>query len=248
MRRRALGAAAAVALALAAAGAYAATRSSSTTPRLTVFAAASLTDVLPRIDATARYSFGGSNALAAQIRQGLPADVFASANTALPERLFREGRVERPVVFTANALVLIARKGNPERLHGVRDLRRPGLRLAVGAAGVPVGDYTRTVLGRLGLARLVAGASQETDVREVLAKVALGELDAGFVYATDAKSVQGKVAVLALPRSSQPTVRYAAAVVKASGNRAAAERWVARLRGARAQRQLRAAGFLPSGR
>jgi molybdate transport system substrate-binding protein len=243
--RRAL-AAAALALAVASAGAYAATRSSA--PRLTVFAAASLTDVLPKIDAQERYSFGGSNALAAQIRQGLPADVFASANVTLPDQLFVDGLVEKPVLFTANTLVLIARKGNPDRLHGVYGLSQPGLRLAVGAAGVPVGDYTRKVLAKLGLSGLVAGASQETDVREVLAKVALGEVDAGFVYATDAKTVQGKVAVFAIPRKAQPKVNYAAAVVKASPNRAAAARWLQRLRSKAAQRKLHAAGFLRPGR
>ena len=71
---------------------------------LTVFAAASLTNVLPQIDHTERYSFAGSNTLAAQIRQGAPADVFASANTSLPQQLYDEGLVERPVVFTRNAL------------------------------------------------------------------------------------------------------------------------------------------------
>jgi molybdate transport system substrate-binding protein len=218
-------------------------------PPLTVFAAASLTDVLPQIDPQERYSFGGSNALAAQIRQGLPADVFASANVTLPDQLYLAGLVERPVLFTANTVVMIARKGNPARLHGVFSLERPGLKIVLGAPGVPVGDYTRTVLARLGLSDIARKAvSQETDVREVLAKVALGEADVGFVYATDARTVKGQVAVFAIPSRAQPKVNYAVAVVRSSRRRAAAEAWVERLRGKAAQATLRRAGFLRPGR
>lgn len=249
MRRRRLALLGAVAaLAAAIAGAALATRSSSP-PRLTVFAAASLTDVLPRIDARERYSFGGSNALAAQVQQGLPADVFASANVTLPDQLYAAGLVDKPVLFTANALVLITRKGNPSRLHGVYGLDRPGLKIVMGAAGVPVGDYTRRVLARLGLSDLVArSASQETDVREVLGKIVLGEADAGFVYATDARAVKGEVAVFAIPPNAQPKVNYAAAAVNGGPNEAAAEAWVKRLQGRAAQKKLRAAGFLRTGR
>lgn len=220
--------------------------STSKAPRLTVFAAASLTNVFPRIDPHGRYSFGGSNMLAAQIQQGLPADVFASANTKLPAQLHRQGLVTTPFVFTANRLVIVVAPGNPLHLTGVRDLERSGLRIVMAAAGVPVGDYTRTVLGRLGLSDLVGKAlSQETDVREVLAKVVLGEADAGFVYATDARTVAGKVSKLRLPPASQPRVLYAAAAVKSSKHLAKAKAWVKMLRGRTAQKKLRAAGFLP---
>jgi molybdate transport system substrate-binding protein len=215
-------------------------------PRLTVFAAASLTNVFPQIDSRARYSFGGSNQLAAQIEQGLPADVFASANKGLPWQLHRKGLVTRPVVFTSNKLVIVIAHGNPLHLHGVHDLERSGLKIVMAAAGVPVGDYTRTVLKRLGLSDLVDKAvAQETDVREVLAQVALGQADAGFVYATDAKTVTGKVGVIGLPKSAQPRVLYAAAAVKASRHLQAAKTWVERLLTRRAQLKLRAAGFLP---
>jgi len=215
-------------------------------PRLTVFAAASLTNVFPQIDSRARYSFGGSNMLAAQIQQGLPADVFASANTGLPWQLHRKGLVTRPVVFTSNKLVIVIAHGNPLHLHSVRDLERSGLKIVMAAAGVPVGDYTRKVLKRLGLSDLVDKAvSQETDVREVLSKVVLGEADAGFVYATDAKTVKGKVGVIGLPKSAQPSVLYAAAAVKSSKHLEAAKTWIRRLLTERAQTKLRAAGFLP---
>jgi molybdate transport system substrate-binding protein len=216
-----------------------------TRPRLTVFAAASLTDVFPQIDARARYSFGGSNMLAAQIQQGLPADVFASANTGLPWQLHRQGLVSRPVVFTANRLVVVVAHGNPQHIGSVSALERPGLRVVMAAAGVPVGDYTRKVLKRLGLSDLVDKAvSQETDVREVLAKVVLGEADAGFVYATDAKTVAGKVSLLGIPKAAQPQVLYAAAAVKSSQHLQAAKAWVKRLLSKPAQKKLHAAGFL----
>ena len=241
-----MGLAAAVASACALAAVALAGTAQTKATRLTVFAAASLTNVFPKIDAHARYSFGGSNMLAAQIQQGLPADVFASANTKLPAQLHRAGLVTTPYVFTSNRLVIVVARGNPLHITGVRDLERSGLKIVMAAAGVPVGDYTRTVLAKLGLSDLVGKAvSQETDVREVLAKVTLGEADAGFVYATDAKTVAGKVSVLRLPPSSQPRVQYAAAAVKSSEHLGAAKAWVKRLRGAAAQRKLRAAGFLP---
>jgi molybdate transport system substrate-binding protein len=248
LRTLAVGLAAAVAVSSStlAAVAFASGSHVSKAPRLTVFAAASLTNVFPKIDPHGRYSFGGSNMLAAQIQQGLPADVFASANTKLPWQLHRQGLVTQPYVFTANRLVIIVAPGDPRHIRGVRDLEQSGLRIVMAAAGVPVGDYTRTVLARLGLSDLVGKAvSQETDVREVLAKVVLGVADAGFVYATDAKTVAGKVSVLRLPPSAQPRVLYAAAAVKSSPHLAEAKAWVRRLRGRQAQLKLRAAGFLP---
>jgi molybdate transport system substrate-binding protein len=212
---------------------------------LTVFAAASLTNVFPQIAPHERYSFSGSNMLAAQIQQGAPADVFASANTKLPEQLYEQGLVEKPVVFTRNELILIVPKSNPAGIHSVYDLRKPGVKLVIGAAGVPVGNYTRVVLHTLGLDDVLGNVvSQETDVRDVLAKVALGEADAGFVYLTDARSVRGQVATIGVRRSAQPIVQYAVAVVKSSRHLAAARAFVHRLLGKAAQARLRTAGFL----
>ena len=223
---------------------FGATGASAGSP-LTVFAAASLTDVFPRIAPAARYSFGGSNTLAAQIRQGAPADVFASANTALAWQLYRDGLVARPVVFTRNALVLIVPRSNPARIHSVYDLRADGTRLVVAAPAVPVGGYTRRALQNLRLTSVLQNVvSEETDVREVLAKVALGEADAGFVYATDARTVPGKVRVFALPAGAQPLVAYAMAVVSASPNRAAGQAFVKQVLSKAGQAKLRAAGFL----
>jgi molybdate transport system substrate-binding protein len=246
VRRAAIACAAAltVACSLLAGGAYA--HAKKPAPRLTVFAAASLTNVFPKIGPHERYSFGGSNALATQIEQGLPADVFASANTTIPMELYDQGYVTKPVDFTANRLVIVVAAGNPLHIHGPANLEEKGIRIDMAAAGVPAGDYTRTVLARLGMSNLVNRAvSQETDVREVLSKVVLGEADAGFVYATDAKSVAGQVSVVRINSAAQPRVVYAAAAVKTSSHLAAAKAWVKALLGRSAQKTLRAYGFLP---
>lgn len=240
----------ALALALAAVAALAVATAAAAAPRraharITVLAAASLADVLPRIDSAPRYSFAGSDTLAAQIRLGAPADVFASANTKLPDELHAAGLVEKPVVFTANALVLITPRANPAGIATVADLRRKGLKLLVGTPTVPVGAYTRKVLAKLGLTGVLASAvSEETDVRSILSKVSLGEADAGFVYLTDARTAKGRVQVIPLPSRAQPEVRYAIAVVKATRSRAAAVAFVDRVLAKAGQAQLRAAGFL----
>jgi molybdate transport system substrate-binding protein len=217
---------------------------------LVVFAAASLTTVFPRIDGHARYSFAGSNALAAQIRQGAPADLFAAADTKLPRRLHAAGHCSKPVVFTRNALVVVVPRSNPAHIRSVASLGRRGVKVVVAAAGVPVGDYTATVLRRLKLTRAVARnvVSREPDVRSVLAKVALGEADAGFVYSTDARTAKGKVRVLHLPARAQPDVEYGACVVNGSTRAAAARAFLRRLVSKTGQARLRAAGFLPLAR
>lgn len=215
-------------------------------PRLTVYAAASLTNVLPHIDSANRYSFGGSNLLAAQIAAGAPADVFAAANTQLPAQLHARGLCSSPIVFARNALVVVVPRRNPGHVHALRDLARPGVKVVVAAAGVPVGDYTATVLARSGLAAAIERnvVSRESDVRAVLAKVALGEADAGLVYATDARTVAGKVSVVAIPARAQPVVRYGACVVTASAHRDAARAYIRSLLAPAGQAALRRSGFL----
>jgi len=214
--------------------------------QLTVDAAASLTNVFPQIDSSPQYSFGASNTLAAQIQLGAPADVFASANLALPLQLFQKGVCTQPVVFTRNALVLIVPKSNPAGIRSVYDLQKQGVKLDVAAPGVPVGSYTRQILKNMALTNVLSNVvSNETDVREVLAKVALGEADAGFVYSTDAKTVPGQVSVLRMPAWAQPKVQYGICVVRSSPNAAAAEAFVRRVLSKAGQAKLLAAGFLP---
>jgi molybdate transport system substrate-binding protein len=215
-----------------------------TAAQIRVLAAASLTNVFPQIDSTPKYSFAGSDALAAQIRLGAPADVFASANTSLPNALYAAGLVEKPVVFTTNKLVVVVPTANPAGIKTVFDLRKPGIKLVIGTASVPIGSYTRTILRNLALTGVLSNVvSQETDVRSILGKVALGEADAGFVYVTDAKTVSDKVTVIKIPAWAQPPVRYGIAVVKSTQDRADAVAFVNKVLSKAGQAKLRAAGF-----
>jgi len=212
-----------------------------------VYAAASLTDVFPKIDSTERYSFGGSNTLAAQIQQGAPADVFASANTSLPSQLYAKGLCSKPVVFTRNTLVIVVPKSNPAAIKSVYSLTKPGIKLDIAASGVPVGSYTLQVLKNMNLSASVLKnvVSQETDVREVLSKVSLGEADAGFVYATDAKTVPGQIAVIKVPAWAQPKVQYGICVVSTSGDKGDAQAFITKVLSRGGQARLLTAGFLP---
>jgi molybdate transport system substrate-binding protein len=215
--------------------------------RLTVFAAASLTDVLPKIAPLPRYGFAGSDQLAFQIQQGAPADVFLAASPKYPELLYKQGLVQKPIQFATNTLVLIVPKANPAGIHTAGDLTKPGVKIVIGDVSVPVGAYTRTVLANLGISTAVLKnvVSQETDVRSVLAKVALGEADAGFVYITDARTVKGRVGVIAIRESAQPHVVYEGAVVKSSPHLQAAYRFLTRLIRLAAQQTLERFGFGP---
>ena len=215
--------------------------------QITVYAAASLTNVFPAIAPGEKYSFGGSNALAAQIKQGAPADVFASANLTLPEQLYQGGYCSKPVVFTRNTLVIVVPEKNTAGIESVYDLTKPGVKVDVAAPGVPVGTYTLQVLANMNLTAAVTKnvVSQETDVREVLSKVALGEADAGFVYSTDAKTVPGQVKVIKVPAWAQPKVQYGICVVAKSSNQAAAQAFIKLVLSTKGQAKLHQYGFLP---
>lgn len=210
-----------------------------------VLAAASLTEVLPRLEPDGRYSFAGSNQLAQQIRQGAPFDVFLSASPVYAQELYRESLVRKPVVFATNSLVIIVPRSNPQKIRTVFDLaKRPKLRLVVAGPSVPIGLYTREVLKRLGLLRVLRKAvSLEPDVKGIVGKVALGEADAGFVYRTDARPVSSRVTVVGLPRRSQPIVRYEGAIAVDPESVESAQAFLTALLSAEGRRALRAAGF-----
>jgi molybdate transport system substrate-binding protein len=211
-----------------------------------VLAAASLADVLPRIEPDARVSYAGSNALAEQVRQGAPFDVFLSASPLDTRGLHREGLVRAPVAFASNRLVVVVPRGNPARVASVRDLARPGLRLVVAGPHVPVGRYTREALRRLGLSgALAVVVSLEPDVKGIVGKVVLGEADAGVVYATDAAAAGDAVRTVPVPAEAQPSIRYELAVSARPVDGAAAQELVERVLGERGRRELRRAGFGP---
>jgi molybdate transport system substrate-binding protein len=200
-------------------------------------------------DAQARFSFAGSDELAAQIRKGAKPDVFASANTKLPEELYDEGLVEKPVTFAGNRLVLAEPADAGAGIASLRDIERTGTSLAIGSESVPVGSYTRTVLSKLpeseSSAILENVRSEEPDVAGIVGKLTQGAVDAGFVYVSDVRATGGALKAIELPASLQPTVAYGAAVVKGAKNEAAAEAFVDGLLDGAGKRALDAAGFEP---
>ncbi len=213
--------------------------------RLEVFAASSLRDVLPQVDDAPRYTFAGSDELAAQIRDGAGADLFLSASERVARELREAGAVEEPVVFASNRLVVAVPSENPAGIDSLDDLERPGVTLVVAGEGVPVGDYARELFAAAGLEDALENVvSFEQDVKGVLGKVALGEVDAGIVYATDVAAAGDDVRSVAVPDELQPDVGYYAAVV-VEGDTEAAASYLDRLLGDDGARALRAAGFLP---
>jgi molybdate transport system substrate-binding protein len=216
---------------------------------ITVSAASSLKTVLPKFEPGARDSFAGSDELAAQIRAGARPDVFAAANTKLPQALSDAGLAEQPVIFATNRLVLAVPKGS-KKVASLPDLAKPGVTIAAGAASVPVGTYTREVIGRLPAARSKAILknirSNEPDVAGVVGKLTQGAVDAGFVYVTDVTAAGGRLRAIGLPKALQPKVEYGVVVVKGAKHAKNARKFVARLRGPSGQEALRKAGFGPA--
>jgi molybdate transport system substrate-binding protein len=242
-----------VALALVGAGCGSGGSSGGGKPDLVVSAASSLKDAFTQYaqqfpDAKVRESFAGSDELAAQIQQGVNPDVFASANTKLPEELFLKGLVEKPVVFAGNRLV-IAVPAHGAKVASLADLEKPGVTVAMGAASVPVGSYTRKVLAGLPhaeSAKLLANVrSNEPDVAGVVGKVTEGAVDAGFVYITDVDATDGKLEAIELPKSLQPQVAYGVAVVKGAKHPKQAREFIDGLLHGAGQKALLAAGFEP---
>ncbi|HEX3255141.1 MAG TPA: molybdate ABC transporter substrate-binding protein, partial [Gaiellaceae bacterium] len=200
--------------------------------------------VFPEIDPGATYNFAGSDDLATQIQQRAPADVFAAASPKYADQLYADGLVDKPEVFATNKLVLIVPKNNPAEIHSVDDLRNKDVKLVIGAEGVPIGDYTRTVLANTGATDVLDQvASEEDDVKGVVGKVALGEADAGFVYVTDVKPVADKVTAIELPASAQAVVEYEIAVVKDAPHHDAAHAYVEQVLGDDGRSALSEAGF-----
>ncbi len=214
---------------------------------LTVFAAASLTTVLPQIDPNETYSLGSTTALGTQIQNGAPADVLMGANTTETALLYAQGLVEQPVNYTRNTLEVVVPKANPAGITSIYDLTKPGVTIDEAASSVPVGSYTIQVLNQMGLNAAVQAnvVSQETNDANVVAKVALGQVDAGFVYLSDYVTNPTQLTLIKVPAWAQPKITYAMAVVKNSPNQAAAQAFEQEILGPRAQSMFVKDGFLP---
>lgn len=218
------------------------------TARLTVFAAASLTDAFEEIasafeadhgDADVLLNSGGSSSLREQILAGAPADVFASASPAPMDDLVDAGAVREPATFARNRLAIAVPAGNPAGVESLDDLADRELLVGLCAPEVPCGALARTVLDAAGVT--AQPDTEEPDVRALLTKVEEGELDAGLVYVTDVLAAGDAVEGIEVPGDA--STAYPIAVVDGSDASALADELVDFVLGEQGQRILRDAGF-----
>jgi molybdate transport system substrate-binding protein len=219
---------------------------------VTVFAASSLTDSFKAIardfkkrypDVTVKFNFDSSSNLAAQIEQGAPADVFASADDATIQKTIDSGElVPPPVVFAKNRLQVAVERGNPKHIRSLADLARPGLDVVLCADQVPCGKYAAQVLRNAGVT--VSPVSKEENAKAALAKVSLGEADAAIVYVTDVTAARGRVAGVRIPDRQNVIATYPAGVLRSRRNAEAAKAWVVFLQEDRTRKTLKRFGFL----
>ena len=234
--------------------------------KINVYAAASLREAFEaaapsftkKTGIAVTFNFGGSDTLVAQITQGAPADVFASANETQMKKLADASLLAgAPSTFARNRLVAIVPKSNPAKVATVADLGRPGVKVVLAAPTVPVGNYARSAFakmsGQSGVPADFSGAveknvvSNELDVKAVATKIALGEGDAGVVYATDVTpEIAPRVNVLPFPAAASPDVTYPIAALKAAPNAMGAQAFVDFVLG-EGQAYLKARGFIAPG-
>jgi molybdate transport system substrate-binding protein len=218
---------------------------------LTVFAAASLTDVFTDLGKQlekanpglhVQFNFAGSSALATQLTQGAPADVFASANEAQMKVVTDAGLPgEAPAVFTENVLEIAVPKSNPGHVTGLADFANPDLTLAICAAAVPCGAAAQKVFQATGITAVPD--TEEEDVKAALTKVQLGEVDAALVYATDVQAAGSDVEGIPFPEAEKAINKYPICGLKATPNPEAAQAFLDLVQSGDGQKVLTAAGF-----
>ena len=218
---------------------------------LTVFAAASLTGVFTDLGHQleqanpglhVQFNFAGSSALATQLTQGAPADVFASADQAQMDVVTKAGlQGSDPKVFTKNVLEIAVPKGNPGHVTGVADFAKENLTLAVCAPQVPCGAAAQKVFAATHVD--AKPDTQEQDVKAALTKVQLGEVDGAMVYATDVKAAGDAVQGIPFPEAQDAINDYPLCTLKSSADPKAAAAFVALVRSPAGQQALTAAGF-----
>ncbi|MFW5469238.1 molybdate ABC transporter substrate-binding protein [Knoellia sp. CPCC 206435] len=218
---------------------------------LTVFAAASLQESFEAIGAafershpgvTVRFGFGGSSGLVAQLADGAPADVLATANAATMDRAAAEGLVpDVPTRFATNRLQIVVPRDNPAGVGSLADLANPGTAVVLCAPAVPCGAAGVAVERAAGID--IRPVSEEQSVTDVLGKVRSGEADAGLVYVTDVRAAGGEVTGLDFPQAAEAVNTYPIAALEDATDEGLAGEFVAAVVGAEGQRVLRSAGF-----
>jgi molybdate transport system substrate-binding protein len=216
-----------------------------------VFAAASLTAAFTKLGeqysganggTKVTFNFAGSQALATQIQQAAPADVFASADIPNMDKV--KELVGTPQNFASNLLQIVVENGNPKGVKTLDDLASPDLKVVLAAEEVPAGKYAKQILDKAGIS--VSPVSQENNVKAVVTKVSLGEADAGIVYVTDVTpEVRERLAEVEIPGDVNVVATYPIAVVSTSQHASLASDFVSYVSGSNGESVLRSFGFMP---
>lgn len=225
--------------------------SSSPDRTLTVFAAASLQTPFEHIGkafeqahpgVTVRFSFGGSSGLVAQLADGAPADVLATANEATMDKAVADNLVKgAPQPFVSNTLQIAVPSDNPAKITSLADLTKPGVKVVLCAPAVPCGAASAAVEKEAGID--IKPVSEEQSVTDVLGKVRSGEADAGLVYVTDVAKAGTEVKGIAFPESTSAVNIYPIGSLRRAADPALADEFVAAVEGADGLQILRDAGF-----
>jgi molybdate transport system substrate-binding protein len=224
--------------------------SSGSANEIKVFAAASLTAAFTELGqqytsanggTKVSFNFAGSQALATQIQQAAPADVFASADTTNMDKV--KDLVGTPQNFASNLLQIVVEKGNPKGVKTLDDLANPDLKVVLAAPDVPAGKYAAEALNTAKVT--VKPVSEEDNVKAVVTKVSLGEADAGIVYVTDVTAGGDKVEGVDIPKDQNVTATYPIATVKAGKAKDKAQAFMDLVLSDQGQQVLKQYGFLP---
>ena len=221
---------------------------------VTVFAAASLTAAFTELgdaftaanpDVEVTFNFAGSSDLVAQISDGAPVDVFASADLANMSKLADAGLAAgEPATFATNTAEIVVEPGNPLGIAGVADLADSDLIVVLCAPEVPCGAYAERVVANAGIT--VTPSSYEENVKAVVTKVTLGEADAGIVYRTDVIAAGDAAQGVPIPDDINVVAEYPIALVSDAPNAAGAQAFIDFVLGPAGQGIVAAYGFGPA--
>lgn len=217
---------------------------------VTVFAAASLKEAFTTLakqfegthpGVSVKLDFDASSALAAQINQGAPADVFASAAPKNMQQVVSAAGATAPVDFASNVMEIAVPPGNPAKITGVADLARRGVKVALCQSQVPCGSVATQVFAKAKIA--VKPVTLEPDVKSTLSKVELNEVDAGMVYVTDVRAAGDKVTGILIPGAVNASTEYPIAALTKAPNAVGARAFVAFVLSEAGRSVLTADGF-----